>query len=136
MRALEAARDHFERGIDELEAFEYSITDAGNVKTGAPGSYHDDCVMALALAAKHFQRPRNAPVDWETMRRAFRGQRQFRDRIRIRSLGHDDLGGAPPIPGEVDPTNVPFGMMIAPGSEEPRKPLIIRRLKPRLKRKR
>jgi len=37
--------------IDELESFQYSITDAGNVKTGAPVGYHDDCVIALALAA-------------------------------------------------------------------------------------
>jgi hypothetical protein len=40
-------------GIDELEAFQYSVTDAGNVRTGAPSGYHDDCVMALALAAWH-----------------------------------------------------------------------------------
>ena len=38
-------------GIDELEAFEYSITDTGNVRTSAPHGYHDDCVIALALAA-------------------------------------------------------------------------------------
>ncbi len=36
--------------IDEFEAFEYAITDAGNVKTGAPAGIHDDIVMALALA--------------------------------------------------------------------------------------
>ena len=38
-------------GIEELEAFEYSVTDSGNVRTGAPGGMHDDCVVALALAA-------------------------------------------------------------------------------------
>ncbi|MCB9833801.1 MAG: hypothetical protein H6807_15170 [Planctomycetes bacterium] len=38
-------------GIDELEAFEYSVTDAGNVRTGAPFGMHDDCVIGLALAA-------------------------------------------------------------------------------------
>jgi hypothetical protein len=38
-------------GIDELESFEYSISDAGNVRTGAPAGSHDDCVVALALAA-------------------------------------------------------------------------------------
>ena len=38
-------------GIDELEAFEYSVTDQGTVRTGAPGGMHDDCVIALALAA-------------------------------------------------------------------------------------
>jgi hypothetical protein len=38
-------------GIDELEAFQYSVTDLGNVRTGAPSGDHDDCVIALALAA-------------------------------------------------------------------------------------
>lgn len=37
--------------VDELEAFEYSVTDAGTVKTGAPSGRHDDAVMSLALAA-------------------------------------------------------------------------------------
>ena len=37
--------------IDELEAFEYSLTEHGNFRTGAPHGYHDDCVIALALAA-------------------------------------------------------------------------------------
>ena len=35
---------------DELEAFEYSITEQGHVKTGAPAGAHDDCVISLALA--------------------------------------------------------------------------------------
>ncbi|MBI1853414.1 MAG: hypothetical protein HYR85_23995 [Planctomycetes bacterium] len=35
--------------VDELESFEYSVTDNGNVRTGAPGGYHDDTVVALAL---------------------------------------------------------------------------------------
>jgi hypothetical protein len=39
------------QGIDELEAFEFSVTDSGNVRRGAPGGMHDDCVIALALAA-------------------------------------------------------------------------------------
>jgi hypothetical protein len=38
-------------GIEELEAFEYSVSEAGNYKTGAPSGLHDDCVIALALAA-------------------------------------------------------------------------------------
>lgn len=38
-------------GIDELEAFEFSITESGTVRTGAPGGMHDDCVIGLALAA-------------------------------------------------------------------------------------
>jgi hypothetical protein len=37
--------------VDELEAFEYTISEAGNVRTSAPYSGHDDCVIALALAA-------------------------------------------------------------------------------------
>ena len=37
--------------IDELEAFEFSVTDAGSVRTGAPSGMHDDCAIALALAA-------------------------------------------------------------------------------------
>lgn len=45
-------------GIDELESFEYSITDHGSVRTSAPSGVHDDCVVALALAAWHL-RPRH-----------------------------------------------------------------------------
>ncbi len=36
--------------IDELNAFEYSITDGGRIKYGAPDGKHDDCVISLALA--------------------------------------------------------------------------------------
>lgn len=36
--------------IDELQAFEYSITDGGRIKYGAPDGKHDDCVISLALA--------------------------------------------------------------------------------------
>lgn len=45
--------DLWPEGIDELEAFEYSVTDSGNVRTGAPGGMHDDCAIAVALAAWH-----------------------------------------------------------------------------------
>jgi hypothetical protein len=38
-------------GVEELESFEYSISDAGNVKTGSPSGMHDDCVISLSLAA-------------------------------------------------------------------------------------
>jgi phage FluMu gp28-like protein len=48
-------------GIDELESFEYSISDAGSVKSGAPSGVHDDCVVALALAAWH-HRVRFEPI--------------------------------------------------------------------------
>jgi hypothetical protein len=40
-------------GIDELEGFQYSVTDTGNTRTAAPSGQHDDCVVALALAAWH-----------------------------------------------------------------------------------
>jgi hypothetical protein len=42
-------------GIDELESFEYAVTEQGNVRTGAPSGSHDDCVIALALAAWHYR---------------------------------------------------------------------------------
>lgn len=43
--------DLWPEGIDELEAFQYSITDNGSVRTEAPYGQHDDCVIGLALAA-------------------------------------------------------------------------------------
>jgi hypothetical protein len=43
--------DLWPEGIDELEAFEYSVTDSGTVRTSAPSGIHDDCVISLALAA-------------------------------------------------------------------------------------
>lgn len=36
--------------IDELSVFGCELTGSGNIKYGAPEGYHDDCVMALALA--------------------------------------------------------------------------------------
>jgi len=43
--------DLFPAMVEELENFQYSVTDQGNVKSSAPFGYHDDCVIALALAA-------------------------------------------------------------------------------------
>jgi len=37
--------------VNELEIFGYEITSSGNIQYGAPEGYHDDCVVALALAA-------------------------------------------------------------------------------------
>jgi len=54
--------DLWPAGIDELESFEYSITDAGNVKTSAPSGVHDDCVIALALAAWQVRPSRPVPM--------------------------------------------------------------------------
>jgi hypothetical protein len=42
--------DLWPEGIDELESFEYSISEQGSVKTSAPSGQHDDCVVSLALA--------------------------------------------------------------------------------------
>ena len=53
-------------GIDELEAFEYSVTEAGNARTGAPAGRHDDCVIALALAYHGIQQS-GAPLVVEPM---------------------------------------------------------------------
>ena len=35
---------------DELKRYEYQITPSGNITYNAPSGYHDDCVIALALA--------------------------------------------------------------------------------------
>ncbi|MBU1701755.1 MAG: hypothetical protein KJ831_16560, partial [Candidatus Eisenbacteria bacterium] len=37
--------DLWPEGIDEFEAFQYSVTDSGNVRSGAASSYHDDIVV-------------------------------------------------------------------------------------------
>lgn len=47
-------------GIDELEEYQYSVTDAGNFTSAAAGSGHDDIVIALALAAWHLRRREDA----------------------------------------------------------------------------
>jgi hypothetical protein len=53
-------------GIDELESFEFSVTETGSVKTGAPSGMHDDCVVALALAAWQLKH-RPAPLRMYSM---------------------------------------------------------------------
>ena len=35
--------------INELEAYEYTVSNAGNIRTNAPLGFYDDCVVALAL---------------------------------------------------------------------------------------
>jgi hypothetical protein len=37
--------------INELKLYGYKTTSSGNLQYGAPEGYHDDCVVALALAA-------------------------------------------------------------------------------------
>jgi hypothetical protein len=51
-RQLELPRvEVFPELIEELEAFEYSVSEQGHTRTSAPSGQHDDCVMSLALAA-------------------------------------------------------------------------------------
>ena len=47
--------------VEELEAFEYSVSDQGNVSSSAPYGYHDDCVIALGLAAWSLKRGDRRP---------------------------------------------------------------------------
>ena len=41
----------------EMKRFEYQLGAYGQVSYGAPSGYHDDCVMALALAVFGAARP-------------------------------------------------------------------------------
>lgn len=54
--AIQQRRVTFPKGVltEELEIFEYEYTATG-VKYSAPSGFHDDCVMALALAWQHLQ---------------------------------------------------------------------------------
>jgi len=45
--------------INELSMYQYEITRAGNVRMNAPPGYHDDCVIALALAVWGLSKPRS-----------------------------------------------------------------------------
>lgn len=47
--------------VNELKLFGYTTTQAGTVRYSAPEGYHDDCVIALALAA--WQVRRAGPLD-------------------------------------------------------------------------
>ena len=61
-RLLELPRyELFPELVEELEAFEYSISDAGNVKSSAPSGQHDDTVVALALAVWELRPGRPMP---------------------------------------------------------------------------
>lgn len=44
--------------IDELAAYGYEVTDAGNMKYGAPAGLYDDCVISLALAVWGLDSPK------------------------------------------------------------------------------
>jgi hypothetical protein len=47
--------------VQELQFYEYELTEAGNVRTAARRGYHDDCVCALALALRVAPRYRFTP---------------------------------------------------------------------------
>lgn len=66
--------------IDELEDFQYSVSEGGAIKTGASGSRHDDCVIALALCAMQVKRwPGPSGIyfanSWEEVEALLRRQR-------------------------------------------------------------
>ena len=51
---------------DELERYEYQIGPTGKISYNAPDGFHDDCVMALALAVSGIHgyiRPRLSIAD-------------------------------------------------------------------------
>jgi hypothetical protein len=50
--------------INELQVFEFEMSDAGRVRYSAPSGFHDDCVDALALAASASPARRTIPSTW------------------------------------------------------------------------
>jgi len=50
--------------INELEIFEYEITPSGGIRYSAPPGYHDDGVIALALANWALRNPCARPMIW------------------------------------------------------------------------
>jgi phage FluMu gp28-like protein len=57
---------------NELLAYQYELTPSRNVRTGAPAGMHDDCVMALALAAWGVERAGGA-IEVDTTLADWRG---------------------------------------------------------------
>jgi len=49
----------FPEAVEELESYQYAVSEQGNVKMNAPGGVHDDCVISLALALWQW---RNRPM--------------------------------------------------------------------------
>ena len=57
VKAVEAGTVKFnDVTANELSVFEYKITSTGHIKYQAQSGFHDDCVMALALANKYKER--------------------------------------------------------------------------------
>lgn len=58
----------------ELQAYEYDVTDFGNVRMNAPSGMHDDCVMSMVLAFSrcplfvHAEKGEPAPIGGRTPR--------------------------------------------------------------------
>lgn len=50
--------------LNELEIFEYEISPSGSIRYSAPEGYHDDGVIALALANWGFKNPYAEPRVW------------------------------------------------------------------------
>lgn len=62
---------------DELKRYEYRITAQGNITYNAPAGYHDDCVIALALANSKLSvvsRPPCGPVAFSEWKRGIEGR--------------------------------------------------------------
>ncbi|MCB9508503.1 MAG: hypothetical protein H6697_12675 [Myxococcales bacterium] len=53
--------DLWPEGVEELESYEYSVSESGHVRTSSPSGQHDDTVIALALAAWSLRPSRRAP---------------------------------------------------------------------------
>ena len=60
-QAIQQAKIGYPEGVivDELDVFEYQFT-ANGVRYSAPSGFHDDCVMALALAWQNFNLKRGS----------------------------------------------------------------------------
>ena len=50
--------------INELEVYEFEMSDTGQVRYSAPSGFHDDCVDALALAASASPARKTIPSTW------------------------------------------------------------------------
>jgi hypothetical protein len=60
-QAIQQGKISYPEGVivDELDIFEYQFT-ANGVRYSAPSGFHDDCVMALALAWQNFNYKRGS----------------------------------------------------------------------------
>lgn len=63
--------------ISELEVFEYQERPGGLLAYNAPDGYHDDCVMALALACQSLPAVNAAPMAATAVRVGRAGNRGF-----------------------------------------------------------